>query len=199
MTNDHLRFIIIALDEASKPEILAHLFRLSKDDRYLRFFAALSDTAIERYIAEMDLAAGAAFGVRTLQNPGLIGFAHVSKMACQQGRNCAEVGFSIDKEFRGHGLANRLMDRVVTHCQASGIDTLFMSCLRTNAKMQAVAKNFGLQLMIDADEAIAELEVTEQDRIRARGREIAYQQIQLFDKVFRHNADLTDLVLNTPH
>jgi hypothetical protein len=61
--------------------------------------------------------------------------------------------------------------------------------------MQAVAKSFGLKLVIDAGEAVAELELNSSSAKEAMPREIAYQQISIFDKAYRNNQVMLNSVL----
>jgi RimJ/RimL family protein N-acetyltransferase len=153
-------YTIQRLHEMDRSAIKNHLLRLDKNDRYLRFFAALGDFAIEHYADNViDLKDGAAFGVID-GNGRLVGLAHASRIQISESRVSAEVGFSIDADERSNGLASRLMERVITHCRDHGVNTLFMSCLRENKKMQSLARKFGLNMTINFDEAYAELELT---------------------------------------
>jgi RimJ/RimL family protein N-acetyltransferase len=85
--------------------------------------------------------------------------AHASRINTTPNRVTCEVGFSVDADERGNGLARMLMKAVLEYCHESGVNTLFMSCLRSNKKMQAIATSFGLQMTINFDEAYAEIEI----------------------------------------
>lgn len=191
-----LNFIISTLDDEDRPKILSHLKRLDREDRYMRFFAALSDNALESYTEKsLDLVSGRGFGVFSIPDRKLIAFAHVST-AEQEGHLVkAELGISIDKGCRGKGLAKRLMDRVIVYCKAYNINTLFMSCLRENKRMQHVAQAAGLKVVMNVDEAFADLSLEGSDRKSSISQEIAHEQISVFDKAYRHNQVLVNEIL----
>jgi RimJ/RimL family protein N-acetyltransferase len=152
-------FTIIELTDGDRIAVRNHLLRLSNEDRHLRFFAAMSDYAVEHYAMKvMDLIAGTAFGAVD-GNGRLVGLAHASRIFLSGDRVQCEVGFSIDRDERSKGLSKLLMARVLIHCQNNGVEKLCMSCLRENKRMQALAKSFGLTMKIDFDEAYAELKI----------------------------------------
>lgn len=149
--------MLVPLGASDAPLILSHYLRLSKEDRYLRFCSALSDYAITQFVNElMDFADGVAFGIMT--DGELVGVAYVGKIYEQDGRDTAEAGFSIDAEHRGEGHASLLMSAIIGYCRGRRVQTLFMSCLRENKRMQTIARNFGLRVIIDREEAYADLE-----------------------------------------
>ena len=191
-----LTFIISTLDDEDLPKIRSHLLRLNQEDRYLRFFTIAKDALIERYVRDhIDLVFGRGFGIITIPDRRLIGFAHASRIENENGRVSVEVGFSVDREFRGQGLAKRLMDRVLTYCRTHHVDTMYMSCLRENRAMQAIARNAGLRIVTNADEAVAELELSPSDHAKSISQEIAYEQISVFDKAYRRNEAMMNLML----
>lgn len=152
-------FTIVELTEADRIPIRNHLLRLSPEDRQLRFFAGMSDAAIERYALKvMDMDRGTAFGAVD-GNGRLVGLAHASRIYTNNGKVQCEVAFSIDSDERSKGLSKLLMARVLIHCQNHGVEKLCMSCLRENRKMQRVAESFGLTMKIDFNEAYAELKL----------------------------------------
>jgi|DEB19_MinimDraft_2_1074335.scaffolds.fasta_scaffold75531_2 GNAT superfamily N-acetyltransferase len=191
-----LHYIISTLDDEDKPKILSHLKRLSVEDRYLRFFGALKDSAIETYVNSfLDLNNGRGFGIFSIPDRKLIGFAHVSAREYEDHLVKAELGISVDSDLRGKGLAKRMMDRILVYCKANGINTLFMSCLRENKPMQHIARSAGLKLLLNADEAFAELEFSESEKKINMSHEIAYEQISIFDKAYRQNQALVNEIL----
>ena len=196
LDNSPLQFIVTTLDEEDRSKIESHLLRLSKEDRYLRFFAALGDSQIKHYASTIDLKKGKAFGIITLPDRKLVALAHVSEIEKSDHRVIAEMGVSVDADVRVQGLGKRLMDRTVTYCQTHGINTLFMSCLRENKVMQKLAKDFDLRIVLDAGEAMAELDLDTLDKVKAMPKEMLYQQISLFDKAFKHNKMLIDAVFS---
>lgn len=154
-------FKIVELHEADRSAIRNHLMRLSHEDRYLRFFATLNDSAIEHYAMDMiDLHNGCAFGAID-GNGRLVGLAHAGAIKTKDGKQQCEVGFSIDADVRSRGLSKLLMAQVLIYCQNHDVEKLCMSCLRENKRMQALARYFGLKMTIDFEEAYAELRFQE--------------------------------------
>jgi len=148
--------MLVPLTGADRPLILAHYLRLSPEDRYLRFFSVLGDHAITKFVQNiMDLEEGVAFGI--LEGGALVGIGYVGKPAVKEDRIEAEAGFSIDAEARSRGHASMLMSAIIGYCKGAGVDTLVMCCLRENKTMQKIAQNFGLRVVLDADEAYADL------------------------------------------
>lgn len=193
---DQLNYIIVSLDDEDKPKIKSHLKRLNHEDRFMRFFAAASDSVIDRYVdGLLDLTTGRGFGVLTIPGRQLVALAHVSRIDVADHRIQAELGISIDVEFRGKGLAKRLMDRVLVYCRANNVNTLYMSCLRENKRMQSISRAAGLTVVVNADEAFAELNLDNSDRSTARSHEIAYEQISVFDKAYRNNQAMLNEML----
>jgi RimJ/RimL family protein N-acetyltransferase len=148
--------MLVPLGACDENLILAHYLRLSPEDRYLRFFNNLSDYAITQFVTtQMDLADGVAFGI--MVDGALVGVAYVGKTYESSGRDTAEAGFSIDLEHRGEGHASLLMSAIIGYCRGARIQTLVMSCLRENTRMQKIARNFGLRVVVERDEAYADL------------------------------------------
>lgn len=195
-----LKFVITTLDDADKSAILAHLKRLDTEDRYMRFFAAVSDGVLESYVVTgLDLSKSKAFGIfHPIEKDRLIVLGHLSAEE-RLGNDCrAELGISVDKEFRDLGLGKRILDRVTVFCKAKGVKTLFMSCLRQNKKMQNLAKNAGLRVILDHEEALAELNLPEYpvEKAVCISHEIAYEQIAIMDNCYRRNLQLIKALWN---
>lgn len=148
--------MLVPLTNADKPLITEHYLRLSPEDRYLRFFVSLPDAVIKDFVNKvMDLENGVAFGI--MEDGELVGVGYVGKSTSEDGRVSAEAGFSIDVEYRSHGLSTLLMAAIIGYCRGAKIDMLVMSCLRENKRMQKLARNFGLRVVVDAGEAFADL------------------------------------------
>jgi RimJ/RimL family protein N-acetyltransferase len=190
-----MKYSIVKLDQLDLPHVEAHLKRLDKDDRYLRFFAVLNDTAIEKHVKAISDNNSVCFGA--FEDGVLVGHAQLAGFEQRNEKRSAEFAISIDKDRRGSGLARQLMQRCVNFCKADGVEVLFMSCLRENKKMQALAKAEGLKVITDHDEAMAELDLHDApfSRTRAIQKEIAYAQISIFDKCHRFNKQIIKALL----
>lgn len=185
---------IIDLAGDDRPAMLNHLLKLDSHDRYMRFFAVIGDSMMRNYVENgIDFKRDKAYGVYSGKN--LIALAHLSMSESDEN---AEIGISVDKEFRGKGIAGKLLKRILTHCHAAGIKTLFMSCLRHNTTMQKLAREAGLNVIMDHDEALARLNVSTSplQKVLSIQSEFAYQQISIIDKCYRFNSQVIDLLLN---
>lgn len=195
---DDLKFLITTLDNFDKPDILAHLKRLDVNDRYMRFFATISDRVLESYVNNtINLSREKSFGIFAQDRITLVAFAHVSGEERVKGGNRAELGISVDKQFRNKGFARRLMDRILVYCKANDIHTLYMSCLRENKAMQHLAQKTGLRVVLDHEEALAELTLAEypMEKAVSISHEITYEQIAIVDKIYRRNTVLVNELL----
>lgn len=186
---------IVNLAESDKPAILRHLLRLDSNDRYLRFFAVVNDSLIEKYVdSGIDMTKDKAYAI--FNGGEIVAFAH---MILSSKSNEAEIGISVDKEFRKRGGARKMLDRILVNCHARSVNTLFMSCLRQNQAMQKIAKSAGLNVIIDHDEAIAKLDIKTNAIQKALSiqSEFAYKQISIMDKCYRFNTDIVRILFNT--
>ena len=150
-------FTLHTLHNDSLPAIVSHLKRLNKEDRYMRFCSALGDYAIEHYASTIDLKKEHGIGV--FNDNQLIAFAIVCPIDDQHGQRSAEFGISIDKEYRSGGIAQAMLQASIDYCKRENIGLLFMMCLHENKKMQALAKQQGLTVIIQEEEAYAEIDL----------------------------------------
>lgn len=193
-----ISLLVATLDNTDKPAILEHLLRLTPNDRYTRFFAAVGDSIIERYVnMTINLNLEKSFGIFAEDRKTLIAFAHVTGEERTSSGKRAELGISVDTEYRNAGLAQRLLDRIIIYCKAHDINTLYMSCLRENRAMQHLASKSGLRVVLDHEEAIAELKLAEYPIGKAicMSHEITYEQIAIVDKIYRRNTELVNALL----
>lgn len=160
-----------------------HLVRLSADDRRLRFGAAMSDEALERYVLGIEFSRDRVFGVYS-PDLTLIGMAH---LAIDPAQRFAELGLSVDPAYRGKGLGYALLQRAILNAANSGCRTLFMHCLAENAIMIHLARKAGLKVVIERSEAAARMALDKQ----AHGgvmKEIAEIQVALVDLLFKQQS-----------
>jgi RimJ/RimL family protein N-acetyltransferase len=185
---------VIQLGERDKPAIFEHLARLNSNDRYLRFFAVVNDSILHEYVnSGIDLSKDRCFGVYS--GKALVAFAHLSPI---KGEKSAELGISVDENFRRGGLARKLLDRVINYCHVNKLKMLFMSCLRQNGAIQRLATAAGLKVINDHDEAIAELKLSDSPFSQAISlqHELIYEQIAIMDKCYRRNNEMIELLFN---
>ncbi|MEC5289729.1 GNAT family N-acetyltransferase [Aurantimonas sp. C2-6-R+9] len=132
---------------------LSHLQRLPSETRRLRFGNAVNDTFLESYAR---LALGPDSLVKGLFADGeLRGVAELRFLTGSHDE--AEGAFSIEPEFQGHGHGDRLFGRLVAAARNRGVRRIFLTCLRENHRMQAIAAKHGADLSFIAGDVTAEI------------------------------------------
>ena len=133
--------------------LLGHLRRLDPETRRMRFGSPVNDAFLERY-AEFALGTDAI--VKGLFVGGeLRGIAELRFLAGRSDE--AEGAFSIERNFQGRGLGGRMFGRLLTAAKNRGIRRLYLTCLRDNRRMQAIARHYGAELSFVEGDAVAEL------------------------------------------
>jgi RimJ/RimL family protein N-acetyltransferase len=131
-----------------------HLMRLDKTSRAMRFAHGVSDSFIEDYARHMADAGTTVFAY--IEDGEVRGAAELKKLGDTWGRE-AEAAFSIETAYQDHGLGSELMGRVIRAARNRGIHLLYMSCLASNAKMQAIARKHEADLRFEMGEVVGEI------------------------------------------
>lgn len=136
-----------------------HLLRLDVDSRHSRFGGAVSDDFLIGY-------ADRCFGIDdviygyivddVVRGAGeLRGVGHNLPLGFG---GSAEAAFSVEMNWRRRGVGSELMARIVRAARNRRADTLYMSCLTSNAAMASLARKFSAELRREPDEAMAALD-----------------------------------------
>lgn len=133
--------------------ILGHLLRLGPDARRLRFGNAVNASFLERYAA-MALGNSALVKGLFIDNT-LRGIAELRFL--NEAQQEAEGAFSVEPEFQGRGHGDRLFGRLIASARNRGVRRLFLTCLRENRRMQAIAAKHGADLSFAAGDVTAEI------------------------------------------
>lgn len=161
-------------------EIARHLQRLSPAERRLRFGAAMSDAAIERYADSINFERDKLFGI--LESG--VSLAGVGHLALDPDSGMAELGLSVDRLHRGKGYGFALLDRAKLRAMNLGYKTLYMHCLSENAIMIHLARKAGMQVVTAAGEADAYAQLAEAT-YGDFAREMIGDQVALIDYLFK--------------
>lgn len=132
----------------------AHLLRLDKDSRRMRFAHGVSDSFIEDYASRMSDMGSVVYGY--IADGELRAAAELRKLGDSWSPE-AEAAFSVEKAYQGHGLGSELMGRVIRSARNRGVQRLYMSCLAENSKMQAIARKHEADLRFEYGEVIGEI------------------------------------------
>ena len=148
------------LEKKVKDWIFAHLCKLSPDDRRMRFFTPLSDTAIRNYIEKIR---GEDEIFLTMDTVGgdirVTGFLHIASL----GDSSYEIGISVDHDHRQHGIAGQLFDRAFIFLKAHGCKKLYINCLSTNTAMQKIVRRYKMEVHRDVDDPTTSTAFIEMD------------------------------------
>jgi RimJ/RimL family protein N-acetyltransferase len=133
----------------------AHLLSLDAVSRRQRFGMAATDAFLigyaERCITLNAIIHGA------FRGDELIGVAELRPIAYMPNGE-AEIAFSVDQRWRNIGIGTTLFGRVLRSARNRGFYRLYMTCISQNAPMQALARKFSAEIVVDLDEAIGVVE-----------------------------------------
>lgn len=161
-------------------KIIAHLCNLKAEDRRLRFGAMPSDEMIESYVTKSFDTDCKWFGVDHI-NGTLVAACHV---AITEGE--AELGCSVDTEYRGHGYAQLMFDRAVTWLRTKGITNVYMHCLTENQVMRHIAKKNEMVLQSEYGETDANVEVAPPS-VMTQAADAYLDRMAFYDMIYKNN------------
>ncbi len=170
------------LSPLARPAMLAHLKRLSPEDRRLRFGIYTSDATLADYVAGIDFLHDRVLGIYA-PDLRLLGVAH---LALDRDRGHAELGLSVDPGHRGKGYGLALLERGKLAAVNRGYRTLFMHCLNENRIMVHLARKAGLRLITQQGEVDALLSL-DSTNLGALAEEAMDDQIALADFIFKQH------------
>lgn len=131
-----------------------HLLRLDKSSRRMRFAHGVSDTFIEDYAERMSDMGSVVYGY--IEGDEVRAVAELRKMGDVWG-NEAEAAFSVEATHQDHGIGSDLMGRIIRSARNRGVQRLYMSCLPENNRMQAIARKYEAELMLEPGEVVGEI------------------------------------------
>lgn len=158
------RLTMERLSAADAPAIAAHLKRLAEFDRYSRFFSAMSDEGIDRYVDGFDWSRMIATGL--YQSDTLIGIAELGWEArahmqagahSQDGTNSengtppdtAEMAVSVDNAYRHRGIAAWLVNETVRRGRKAGIRRMEASWIGGNDSIAKIMRRLEAQVWLN--------------------------------------------------
>ncbi len=127
---------------------LAHLLRLTPEDRRSRFQYPATDAQIEKHVAEFLGGGGHVIG--WFVDGELRGAAEV--MIFPDGRT-AEAAFEVEADWRGRGVGAELVARSLLWARNRGVATLLIHTTRRNTAMLKAAKQSGARFEFDLSDA----------------------------------------------
>jgi GNAT superfamily N-acetyltransferase len=124
----------------------AHLLRLDTASRHSRFGGGVSDAFITEYVT---LSLGLDAVIHGFFAEGMLRGAAELRPLGSAFADEAEVAFSIETSWQGHGVGSALLDRTLLAARNRSIKFLHMACLADNRRMQELARKFDAELRFD--------------------------------------------------
>ena len=168
-----------------KQKIVYHLQSLQGEDRRLRFGGTVSDTYIQQYVENSFDTNYKWFGVDHIDG-SLIAACHAAVTKDQ-----AELGCSVNPEYRNQGLAQSMFERAVTWIRTKGITTVFMHCLTENRAMRHIASKNDMVVFSEMGETDAEVKVEPATPV-THMQDAYMDRIALCDMLFKQNISTFD-------
>jgi len=162
------------LNAGARPALHEHFLALPPEDRRLRFGSSLSAEAMAAYVDGIDFDRDELFGVHD-DRLVLVGVAHLGF-----GADVAELGLSVVPTHRGRGSGSALFARAAERARNRRVARLFMYCLRENGAIMRIAKRFGMDIVTDAGDAGAHLELASPSAASITG-EFVTDRFALYD------------------
>ncbi len=135
-----------------RDRLIAHLVSLQDEDRRLRFGGMVTDDYIKDYVTSSFKTNCKWFACE--EECKIVAACHASVLDGQ-----AELGCSVDKEYRGNKIAQAMFDRAVTWLRAQGITEVYMHCLTENGAMKHIARKNDMTVVSEHGEVDATVSV----------------------------------------
>lgn len=130
---------------AKRDAIQAHLLRLDREDRTLRFCHAANDAFLTSYCANIDWLRATILGFFAAGE--LRGVAELIPIK-DVWPPSAELALSVEGPYQNHGIGSALLRSALVMARNRLIGTVFMICLVENRKMQHIARDLGACLVV---------------------------------------------------
>jgi GNAT superfamily N-acetyltransferase len=128
----------------------AHLKRLDDHDRYMRFNYQISDAQIESHVIQCGLA-----------DTHIFAFVEdsmaIAAIEVVMSNASAEVGLSVESNFRGQKLGTRLFEVALGFSYGRGARIMYSHCLTHNRFMTRLARSMGMDVKSELGESTGEL------------------------------------------
>jgi GNAT superfamily N-acetyltransferase len=127
---------------------LDHLLRLDAQTRRNRFGTTVTDEFLTRYATASFGVGGIAFGY--FEDGVLRGAAELRGLDLES--EAAEAAFSVEDGWRQRGIGAALFQTLITSARNRRHGKLYMTCLKSNEAMQALARKFSASVSADLNE-----------------------------------------------
>ena len=164
-------------------KLVDHLCSLQGEDRRLRFGVGLTDEAIRNYVEKSFKDEKSQwFGCDSKGK--IVSACHVAIY-----NNEGELGCSVDKEYRGHGLAQEMFDRAVIYLRRNEITEVYMHCLTENQVMKHIAKKNDMVVISCDGETDAKVKVEPPTPVTIY-KDAYLDRVALYDMLIRSQSEV---------
>ena len=168
--------------------IVLHLTSLKGEDRRLRFGGMVSDDYIIDYVEKSFLEGTSQwFGIDHIDGY-IIAACHASIYDGQ-----AELGCSVNPDYRSQGFAQLMFDRAVTWLRTKDIQEVYMHCLSENGAMKHIARKNDMTVVSEEGETDATVEVKPASPFTAM-TDAYLDRIALYDMIFKNQMKIMKTV-----
>ncbi len=126
-----------------KRRLRAHLLRLDPEARRARFGGEVKDRAIACFVAGLDRANCISIGY--FERGALRGSVQLVRHP-QQWFEGAELSLAVERDWRGRGIGGAMLARAVAEARRRGIGSLYLSSMRDNDAVLALARRLGARV-----------------------------------------------------
>lgn len=142
---------IAPLTDQDRPAVMAHLLRLSPEDRALRFACAMDDESLEAFARSMPLAGS----LGLFLGGELVGLAHLPHVSDDE----VEFGVSVEPSARAYGWGGALLRASLEASYVGGAKQLTAYYKTTNRPMARMMRRVPKALQASGPDLVAQVEL----------------------------------------
>ena len=155
-----------------------HLKSLSSEDKLTRFCYAIKDEGIDKLILNILYNQPDHHLFTATVDNKIVGFGHLAREG-----NDWEFAVSVDSEYQGQGIANKLLGFIIPWAQIHGVHNVYMHCIAQNKKIQHLATKHGLRTVErDGGEITSKVELPTPTAVDYTA-EFLKEQRELYDQI----------------
>lgn len=175
--------IPVKLSRLDAERLITHLTSLQGEDRRLRFGGVVTDEYIRSYVTKSFDTECKWFGISHIDGH-IIAACHASIID-----GSAELGCSVNKEYRNLKLAQAMFDRAVTWLRTKNISEVFMHCLSENGAMKHIARKNDMTVATELGDTDASVDLAP-PTIFTPLVDAYVDRIALYDMMYKTNMGL---------
>lgn len=123
-------------DEWFRNGIFEHLKNLPKKSQEMRFFNAVSEDTLKKYVNGLDFNNDGVFVIE--DNNKIVAFLHAPKINEEE----LEFALSVLQEYEGKGLGTKMFERAYKWACEKGFKKIVSICLSSNKGMQSIVRKY---------------------------------------------------------